>query len=486
MLHKLLFVIVLLASANALASDSVVPAETIKQSTLSYCIDPDWMPYEAIRNGVHVGISYDYLKLIAEISNLKVKLKRTESWDESLRLARQGDCHFLPMLNKSPLREQFLVFTDSYFTSSNVLVSKSGSSVIHGYEAINNKVLGVIRGYRHEEYLRRYYPHIELERFDTEKDVLQALSDGRIDISVGSLLAVNSHIQQVGFGNIQVIGLAQPHDQLRIGIARNLNLGKPGGLTSEKLVERLNRAISEISEQSHVEIFREWNNIKYIEHTDYKVFLWPIILLSVITGMLAWRTRSIAALNRSLEESNIELEKLQKQLVEKNRSLEFLSIHDHLTGLFNRNFMLQRAEEAVNAFERFTQPVSLIVMDVDHFKVINDRYGHNEGDKILQQIAKATLGCLREVDLIGRWGGEEFLILCPNSDSQAAKVLAERIKEALHAVRTGMGEKVTCSFGVAELCTGDDFSVWFDNADKSMYRAKNAGRNQISVFRNGH
>lgn len=344
----------------------------------------------------------------------------------------------------------------------------------------------MVKGYRHEEYLQRYYPHIEIRRFDNEVSVMRALSDGRIDLSVGSLLAVNSHIQKDGLNNIQVIGLAQPHDQLRIGVSRNLKIQENESLTTEHVVARFNHAIADISEQTHVDIYRQWNNIKYIEHTDYKVFLWPIVLLSVFCGMLVWRTRSIAALNHSLADTNTKLEKLQKQLVDKNRSLEFLSIHDHLTGLYNRNFMLQRAEEAVHAFERFKQPVSLVIMDVDHFKSINDIHGHSIGDRVLKQLAKATQSCLREVDLIARWGGEEFLILCPNSDSQAARVLAERIMEALKDMRTGIDETITCSFGVAELRTGDEFSVWFDNADKSMYRAKSAGRNQISVYRNSH
>lgn len=488
LLHKYIVigVVILLSIVSAKSQAQKVENSHSPESliNLSYCVDPDWMPYEAIRNGVHVGISYDYITLIAEKANIQLDLKRTTSWKESLSLVEQGICHFLPLLNKSPARDVFLLFTSSYFTSPNVLVARTGSSVIHGYEAINNKVLGVVKGYRHEEYVRRYYSHIEMKRFDTEISVMQALSEGKVDLSVGSLLAVNSHIQKDGLNNIQVIGLAQPHDQLRIGVSRNLQVPGNTNLTAELIVERFNRAIAEISEQSHVDIYRQWNNVKYIEHTDYKVFLWPIVLLLVFIGMLLWRTRSIAALNRSLESSNAKLEKLQTQLVDKNRSLEFLSIHDHLTGLYNRNFMVQRAEEAVHAFERFKQPVSLVIMDVDYFKAINDQYGHSTGDRVLQELAKISQSCLREVDLIARWGGEEFLILCPNSDAQAARVLAERIMDALKEMRTGLDDEITCSFGVAELRTGEEFSVWFDNADKSMYRAKNAGRNQISVYRN--
>jgi diguanylate cyclase (GGDEF)-like protein len=364
-----------------------------------------------------------------------------------------------------------------------VLVAQTGSSILHGYESITEQVLGVVRGYRHEEYLRRYYPHISTISFETERESLRALSMGKVDLSVGSLLAVNSHIQQEGFDNIQVIGLAQPHDQLRIGVSRNIDSDLLDGVSVEDVVTRINKAIAMIPESSHVDIFRQWNNVKYVENTDYKIFVWPTLIMAVFAIMLAWRARSVSSLNDSLAESNAELEKLQEQLVEKNRNLAFLSIHDSLTGLFNRNFILQRAEEAVNAFERFKQPVCLIVMDVDHFKRINEKYGHSTGDRLLKVIAEASSRSLREVDLIARWGGEEFLILCPYSDSEAAIVLVERIQQAMQDVKLGIPERITCSFGIAELRTGEDFSTWFDNADKSMYRAKQAGRNQLSVYK---
>ncbi|WP_100641671.1 GGDEF domain-containing protein [Alteromonas facilis] len=480
---KLIFTYVLGCTVAFLTVFSVQAQVSNAQDrvTLHYCVDPDWMPYEAIRNGVHVGISADYLQLLSELANIEFVLEKTESWTESLRKVAAGTCDLIPMLNRTPQRESSIAFTDTFFTSSNVMVAPSSSTVIQGYEAITDQVLGVVKGYRHSEYIQRYYPNIALQQFDTERDVLWALSEGKIDLAVGSLLAVNAMIQNNGLTNIQVIGLAQPHDQLRVGVSRRLNkIINDEVVSARDILDRLNDAIRQIPETEHVNIYRQWNNVKYIEHTDYKMFVWPVVLLLIIISAIVWRNRSINAINRALSLTNSELERLQTELVEKNRSLEFLSIHDHLTGLYNRNFMLQRAEEAVNAFERFKQPVCIMVMDVDHFKAINDRFGHAVGDKILIELTRISQGSLREVDLIARWGGEEFLILCPNTTEGEAKVLAERIRTSLAKTRIApLDGPITCSFGVAEIRSGDDFTTWFDNADRCMFNAKREGRNRI-------
>ena len=452
-------------------------------TTLKYCIAPDRMPYEAILNGEHVGISSDYIDLLAESTGYNFELYATSTWQESLESVARGDCHFIAMLNKTPSRERSMLFTDAYFTSSNVLVAETGTNVVHGYGAMEGKVLAVVKGYRHDEYINRYYPHIPILRFDTEMAAVQAVADDHADVAVASLLAVNSLIYTQGLNNVQVIGLAQPHDMLRIGVSRRLGQLSDVNISDKQLVEQFNTAISEISELKHVQFYRKWDNVKYVEQTNYKVFLWPLSIIFLLLIGVVWRNRTVALHNLNLTRANAELECLQEQLVEKNRNLEFLSIHDQLTGLYNRNFMLQRAEEAVNAYERFKLPVSLIVMDIDLFKNINDQFGHSVGDKVLVEISKIAQKSLREVDIVSRWGGEEFLVICPNTDEADARILAERIRSRCESeIIPPVQLPVACSFGVAEIQLGDDFSNWFDNADKCLLRAKGEGRNRIVCY----
>ena len=160
-----------------------------------------------------------------------------------------------------------------------------------------------------------------------------------------------------------------------------------------------------------------------------------------------------------------------------------LANNDGLTGLQNRRRTAERLEIEVARSRRYGTPMAVALCDLDHFKHVNDRYGHNMGDEVLIEVAGALQQTLREVDLVGRWGGEEFLVLLPDTDSAGAHVVGDRLRagvEALAAFENGP-ECVTCSVGVACFDASDSTSGLVDRADKALYRAKEAGRNKCEV-----
>ena len=120
---------------------------------VTYRIDPNWAPYEAIRNGIHVGISAQYMQLIAELSELKFKLVSTQSWQENLEFVQQGKCQVIPMMNTSDYRKQFLDVSVPYFEAPNVLVARTGTPMLQGDSGIGNRTVGIVQGYRQVEYI---------------------------------------------------------------------------------------------------------------------------------------------------------------------------------------------------------------------------------------------------------------------------------------------------------------------------------------------
>ena len=161
---------------------------------------------------------------------------------------------------------------------------------------------------------------------------------------------------------------------------------------------------------------------------------------------------------------------------------------DALTGINNRRNLFERAEHEFDVAARYQQPLSIIMFDIDYFKQINDTYGHAAGDKMLERVAQVTRAQLRDVDIIGRYGGEEFVIVLPVTNAQKAYPLAQRILESVAAIRlhTDHGPAaVTLSIGIAEFIhTPQDESVddLIRRADEAMYAAKQAGRNHIMIF----
>jgi diguanylate cyclase (GGDEF)-like protein len=155
---------------------------------------------------------------------------------------------------------------------------------------------------------------------------------------------------------------------------------------------------------------------------------------------------------------------------------------DHLTGALTRRGFIEQAEREIARSRRYGRPSTLVMLDVDHFKSVNDAYGHAAGDQVLHQIAKIAAATLRPSDVFGRLGGEEFGMLLPETGGEEALFVTERLREAIaaHATSlTGGGTlRVTASFGVAPLSeVFTSFSAWLESADTMHYEAKTGGRN---------
>lgn len=166
-----------------------------------------------------------------------------------------------------------------------------------------------------------------------------------------------------------------------------------------------------------------------------------------------------------------------------SRKLQRLATTDPLTNLFNRRHLTYLAEKELARSERSGHPLSFLILDLDHFKVINDRHGHEAGDRVLKDVAALIWQQLRKQDLLARWGGEEFLAILPDTGLDGALVSAERIRAALLAndwySPAGAPMEVTISAGVSEFRLGDDLTSAINRADRALYRSKESGRNRV-------
>lgn len=184
--------------------------------------------------------------------------------------------------------------------------------------------------------------------------------------------------------------------------------------------------------------------------------------------------------------------RLSMQLYQQKELQQFISRRDGLTGILNRSYWEIRAKEEIVKARRNHNPLSLLMIDVDHFKRINDTYGHSMGDYVLKQVAQHLQWNLRETELLGRYGGEEFAIILIDADATSASLTGDRLREAIEQltlqdpVDPQKHElKCTISLGVASFndCTGD-YSSWVRAADAALYQAKRMGRNRCIVYKN--
>ena len=171
---------------------------------------------------------------------------------------------------------------------------------------------------------------------------------------------------------------------------------------------------------------------------------------------------------------------MENQLREANQTLEQLVVTDHLTRIHNRRFASDQVQAELIRCERYQQVFAIILIDIDHFKKLNDSFGHDTGDAALFQVAQLLKQCCREVDTVARWGGEEFLVVCPETNQQQAEQLAELLRQRIMDLSLGLPCNITASFGVAAYRPKLSNEALLKAADAALYDAKHS-RNCVKV-----
>ncbi|MBI9010597.1 MAG: GGDEF domain-containing protein [Clostridiales bacterium] len=177
---------------------------------------------------------------------------------------------------------------------------------------------------------------------------------------------------------------------------------------------------------------------------------------------------------------------LNKQLEIQLDEIKRLSVTDQLTGIYNRRKFIEVLDKEINRFTHYSHSFTLIMFDIDHFKNVNDTYGHDVGDLVLKELSSLVKRRLRASDTFSRWGGEEFMILAAETDSKEAKGIAENIRMIIEENDFSPVPQVTCSFGVMtcdkkSLC---DITILSKKVDEALYKAKETGRNRVVVYEN--
>lgn len=204
--------------------------------------------------------------------------------------------------------------------------------------------------------------------------------------------------------------------------------------------------------------------------------LMPKILAIPSTIMLREQNEQLCLAQRELELAN---QNLEQKVKERTESLQQLADTDQLTQINNRRAILETLEQEFLRVERHPHNLSLLMLDIDHFKAVNDTHGHIEGGRVLVKIAEVITQTCRKIDVVGRYGGEEFLIVLPETNLEDAKDLAERVRIAVSKCETINGTPLTCSIGVSSLKDGDTVLNLIKKADDRVYKAKELGRNKV-------
>jgi len=452
-----LFLLVWLAPATA--SQLVELSESERaylqvHPSIALCVDPDWWPFEVVdASGQHAGISADLIALVSQRTGMRPQLHPTHTWEESLKAAQAGACLALSFLNSTPDRDQWLIFTEPLLVDPNVLITREEHPFISDLTALENKTIALPRGTAMAERIARDFPNLKIVFTDSEREALGLVSERKVDMTLRSLIVAAVTIKQEGWFNLKISGQIPGYDnQLRMGVLKS----------ETTLRDILDKGIATLSPLERRQVVDRHVSMQVVTGvvTDYSLALWlGLMLAAILATSLAWMAR---------------LGKL-------NRQLRSLAETDQLTDLPNRHAIDSSFALDIIRAQRYDRPLSVILLDIDHFKTVNDELGHLMGDKVLVAFAQLLKDSLRSVDTVCRWGGEEFLVICHETDLSQAVQLAERILEQIRTHAFPCPGPLTSSAGLATVLRGDSVATLMQRADESLYDAKHRGRDRVGV-----
>jgi len=433
-------------SRLALSLDEQIYLAQKKRITM--CINPDQMPLEMNQKGKHVGIGADYIHEMEQFMGVPTELVPTQTWAESLKYAKERKCDILSLSIATPERKTYMNFTHAYMQVPLVLVSSEDKVFYSDIGLLVGKPIGITKGYAFGDILRIRYPNVQFVAVENDADGLKQVEQKKLFGFIGTLPTVAYQIQKEYYGSLKIVSKLDEKIELSVATRNDEPL----------LLSIFEKAVDSIDVTKKQTILNKWIAVNVEERMDYTY----VYMIAVIIGVII-----LIVLIR------------QYQLKTYNAQLEVLSNTDKLTGIHNRLKLDDILEQEKKMFDRGQLPLSIILFDLDFFKNVNDNYGHKRGDEVLKSIAKIVTHAKRETDIFGRWGGEEFLLICHDTDIKGAKILAEKLRLAIASYEFPEIISLTASFGVAQFEKYDSIVKVFDKADKALYEAKAQGRNRV-------
>lgn len=433
-------------------------------------VDQNWYPFDFFdEKGAHSGIAADYLSILSQKLDVAFDTSKRGSWDQVLAWVRNRELDILAMAANTPERSEYASFTRPYIKSPMVMVSRMDADYIADPEILVGKKVAVVKDYASHEWLKINHPRLSLILVESTVEGLNLASNGHVDVFVDNLASVSFLIKEQGLANLKVSGQFPYSFDLGIGVRSDW----------PELKSALQKALDDISPEQHAQIYDKWVRLEFETSIDYSkvapAFIGLFVLI-LIGGLYTWRLR---LLHLSLKKTNDKLKQTEERLIEKNQQLEHMSITDKLTEVYNRHKLDQSITDLMAIGHRYDRPLSILLFDLDFFKDVNDHHGHQVGDKVLKVFAQLVQKTIRRTDIFGRWGGEEFLLLCPETDLSSAVELAEKLRKLIeqHAFEEGFVQTVSC--GVTQVKPEQNVDQVISFVDNLLYQAKRNGRNCV-------
>ncbi len=437
----------------------------------------------------YTGIGPDVLCFISQQTGLRYQMLPARGFTvaEKIQQVQNGQLDLLMPLSSAPERARLGLFTQPYYDSYYAAIAPRGRRLeLQSSADLARLRVGFVEGVVMSEMLQGLVPQGQWRTYQESigpNGLFAALSAGEIDVALYNRDFFAQERFQHELFDLEVVHVLRE-------FPRSYRFYLHRSPRHAELVQVMDQYLAAIDIRDSLVEHQDGERRlieRYVQQRNQRTLLQAVSLGIALLGLAGFLTlRHYRRLVRRLSDITMHVMQQQEQLLEANRRLEQLSQTDGLTGLANRRHFDAALAREHGRWQRTGDPLSLLMVDLDHFKFVNDHYGHAVGDDYLRAVARALqASVVRATDLAARYGGEEFVCLLPETDSHSAQQVAERIRSNVAALALPNEQApargcLTVSVGVATLTGGrHDALALQSEADAQLYAAKHAGRNRV-------
>jgi polar amino acid transport system substrate-binding protein len=426
----------------------------LKENTINY------VSYMVPPFSMDIGtqsIESDYIKLFREKINIDIKtnLETANSFASNQITDKSAD--FKIAISNDDIKNPNIVLSNSLTKYDITIATLTDKGYFASTDMLSGRKIAIRKDCVFLEQFKKAYPKINFILVNTTKEALNLVVQKKVFAAIDILPLLTYQIQNMMLTDIKISGTTEFKYNIQYMVHKDNPL----------LLSILNKTIEKISPNEKQDIDLHYVTAKYIRLVDnstiYKVGI-PLIIVIIIIII-----------------ANLKLSKEVRRRKLAESTLHSIANTDELTGLFNRRKMIKILVDGILLSKRYERPISIIFFDIDNFKSINDTFGHAVGDDILKEISAIVKENIRTTDSFGRWGGEEFLIILPETSRENAQRTAENLREIIFGTSFKVCSQISCSFGVSQLREEDTKKSFITRADESMYYVKKNGKNGVKA-----
>jgi len=437
---------------------SYLESKFLKDNTFALMTSTKNIPFSFKKENTVKGIEFDLFKLISKRMGITYNIIEKPKNLSIFKYIKTNDIYFEFNYSKDLLDLDKMIYSNSIFNIPIALATSNDKNFITDLSILSGKKIAILKNSDIYHKLKSKYKDINYIPIKTKEEGFKLLKNKKVFGYIDNVLSLSHTIIKEKLPNIKISGTVPFNLEMRIATNKENFL----------LINIINKIIPYLKKEEKEEILKQYQLTLINQIDDYSwiyKYILPLLLVLIIISIFNNRMRK---------------EIFKRKQAEKD--LKDSANRDSLTCIYNRGKIDKLIELQIKNSKISKEMFSIIFFDIDNFKQINDTFGHNKGDSVLIEMTSLISKNIRETDILGRWGGEEFIIILPKTTSDKAFILADNLRELISKNDFNLNKHITISLGIAQYTKKDTKEDLIQRADEAMYYIKTRGKNAVKIL----